>query len=440
MPKALILRRRVPEMSLEKVKLDNGLTVYNDRIPGARTNDVSVFVPYGSVNEQPGNEGVAHVFEHCVHLETDDFKDRQALRSFDKTHGMETNANTYYTRTLYYANGMEIEPNIARLSQILQHPHFPEDEVEHELKAVRREMAMRLDSPSEVHGLVSTLAMFGHPYGRSVGGYHDKIDFDVPTLKELHAKYYKLGRMSLVVTGAAKLEDVVRLAEQYFQADADPTFAEEPVPPATPGTDLRTGFILNDSQNVRVRLGYPLTPEFRDRFNKNRLAFSMANAAIADAALTALRYDKGVSYDGGTSFVTYNHPNAWSFRGGATTDADKVGTALDTLAEVLERDGKSYDDTNLAGIIASNKYAINSVITSNEQRNDGIVGRLESYREPEDIHAIVRRLDKVSVANVRAAIDEIVGYVGSRQGYVHLTGTKQAIGEVDRVIKLEEVA
>lgn len=78
-------------MSLEKVKLDNGLTIYNDRIAGARTNDVTVFVPYGSVNEQPGHEGVAHVFEHCVHLNTDEFADRTALRTFDRTHGMNTN-------------------------------------------------------------------------------------------------------------------------------------------------------------------------------------------------------------------------------------------------------------------------------------------------------------------------------------------------------------
>lgn len=426
-------------MSLEKVKLENGLTVYNDRIVGARTNDVSVFVPYGSVNERPGDEGVAHVFEHCVHLETDEFKDRRALSSFDRANGMETNANTSYTRTLYYANGMALEPNLFRLSQVLQHTHFPGEMVEHELKAVRREMATRLDSPGEAHGLAATQAMFGLPYGRSIGGFHGKIDFNAQTLKELHDKYYKLSRMSLIVSGAAKLEDVVRLASEYFKADTDPTFVEEDVLPITVGQDLLTGLVRDDSSNVRVRASFPMTPEFRQRFDSNRLAFGMASIAISDACLVALRYDKGVSYDGSMGFNIYNHPNAWSVAASVTTDSDKVSTALDTFSEVLGRDGSHYTDADLNGTIATYRYAFNNTFTSNDDRSDGVISRLESYREPEDMRSILRRLDKTSVTDVRAAIDEVVEFMGSRPRYTHLTGKRGDIGEVDRIIEQDEI-
>ena len=50
-------------MSLEHASLDNGLSVYVDRVPGANTNNVAMFVPYGSVNEARGDEGVAHAFD-----------------------------------------------------------------------------------------------------------------------------------------------------------------------------------------------------------------------------------------------------------------------------------------------------------------------------------------------------------------------------------------
>lgn len=334
---------------------------------------------------------------------------------------------------------MEVEPNILRLSQILQHPHFPEEAVEHELKAVRREMSTRLDSPHEAHSHAARLAMSGKPYGRSVGGYHDKIDFDVDTLKNLHAKYYKLGRMSLVVTGAAKLEDVVRLAEQYFVADADPIFVDEDVPAATPGKDLRTGLVRENSQNVRLSIGYPMTPEFRQRFNDNRLAFNMATSAIRNAAFMALRYDKGISYDGSVGISSENHPNAWSVDGDVTTDAGKVEVALDTFAKVLDQGGSTYGDVDLAGTIATYKYAFNCSINSTDDRAGSILERLESLREPEDMHAIVRRLNKIKVAQVRAAIDEIVGFVGSHDRYVQITGKESAIGEVDRIIDQSEI-
>ncbi len=91
-------------MALKSEKLDSGLTVYVDHMPNARTNSTNMFIPYGSVNELEGDEGMAHAFEHCVHLETDQFANRTDLARHAKLHGMQTNANTYYTRTVYYAN------------------------------------------------------------------------------------------------------------------------------------------------------------------------------------------------------------------------------------------------------------------------------------------------------------------------------------------------
>jgi|GEM_PF-5583942 len=45
-------------MSLEKRTHENGLTVYNDHIVGARTNDVRMYIPFGSVDEDLRHEGV----------------------------------------------------------------------------------------------------------------------------------------------------------------------------------------------------------------------------------------------------------------------------------------------------------------------------------------------------------------------------------------------
>ena len=427
-------------MSLEKVKLDNGLTVYNDRIPGARTNNVTMFIPYGSVNERPGDEGVAHVFEHCVFLGTDRFKNDTQLDEFDSRHGLEVNAATYYTSTVYYAHGMELKPNMVHLSQLVQHPHFPKGKVKHELKAVRREMTSTLDDIDELHAVAANLAMFGAPYGRNIGGHHDRINFDNQILKDLHAKYYKLGRMSLVVTGAAKLEDVARLAEQYFQADADPTFTEEVAPINALGKDLRTGLIYNGTQNVRARVSHPMTPEFRDYLNSNRLVVGMALSAIASATFTALRHTEGLSYDGGADINSDNHPNAWSIIGDVTTDPKKVGRALDIFSMVFECAGKRYSDKKLTGILAAAKYGINSVITSHDAHATNIVNYLDECREPVDMEAVIHQLDTIDIADIREAIDEVITFVGSTDRYVHLTGSKKGIGKVDRVIGINEIA
>ena len=426
-------------MSLEKVRLSNGLTLYHDQVAGARTNDATVFVPYGSVNEQPGNEGVAHVFEHSVFLKTDKFPTQAVMDRFDKLNGVEVNASTYFTSTTYEASAIDIEPTFFHLSQIVQHPHFPKKRVKHELKAIRREMVTALDDADEAHGLAAAYAMFGVPYGRSIGGYHDKLDFGAQALKDLHSKYYKLARMALVVTGAAELGDVVRLAEQYFQVDDDPTFVEEPVPLATPGTAYRTGLIRNDSNSVLVRVSHPLTPEFHEYFDKNRLAIKIAASVIRDTTFDALRNGKGISYDGGVDFDTNNHPNAWSFTGSVTTDPGKVGMALDTFSEVLENRGADYHDDDIVGTLALYKLAFNSIITTSSQRTANIINNLDEYREPEDMEMLVQQLDRMGVDEVRSAIDEIVGFVGSTDQYIHLTGSKKGVGKVDRMLKQSEI-
>ncbi len=427
-------------MALEKAILDNGLTVYNDRIPGARNNDVSVFVPYGSVNEQPGHEGVAHVFEHCVHLETDDFDNRTALRRYATAKGMMTNANTYYTRTIYYANGLELEPNMHYLSQILQHTHFPEESVEHELKAVRREMTTNLDSIDRMHTITSMDAMYGAPYGRSVGGFHDKIFFDTDTLKDLHDKYYKLGQMALIVSGKAKLDEVAQLASRYFEADQDTTQHANTPPAVAWGEHHRTGLVREDSNNVRMSVGYPMSSEFRDTFNERRLEFGVALGSLALSCFERMRYDKGISYDGSIYAMTFNHPDAWALSGGVTTDKENIATATTIFDEIYSKRGADFGDSELQGKLAQFKHAFARQLLSTEDRVDSHVNKLQSYREPTDVRKVMRKLDTIRMDDIRRAVDEIADYATVTQQYTHLTGTRDAIGDVERIIDQSEIA
>lgn len=426
-------------MSLEKLKLSSGLTIINDPIRGARTNDITIFIPSGSIHEKdPDEVGILHVLEHSTHAKTEMFTDRQALHRFDRRNGIGMGANTSSTRTLYYANGMEIEPNLVHLSQVVQHPVFSEDAVEQQLIAVRNEMIEHLENTAEAQGLAAILAMFGKPYGRSVGGYYDNINFTPEDVKRLHAKYYKLARMTLVVSGAAKLEDIVELAEQYFQPDDDPTFIEESLPPVTLGEHHRTGLVRDGSRNVRVRVGYPMPLEFKKVYDDNRLVFGMAELALQDTIFAALRDEKGLSYGGAVGFSVGNHANAWNFGGAVNTSPHNVEEALSTFTEVLAKDNSYYDEEDLQGVLASYKTAVNDSYLSNGDRASFIISRLESNRETQDLGEVLDELDTKKVADIRWAIDEIVKLTGVQERYTHLTGAREDIGDVDRMIDERE--
>lgn len=427
-------------MALETATLDNGLNIYVDRVAGSKVNTASVVVPYGSINEETSDEGVAHAFEHCVHLKTDKFQDMYALDQYDDLNGLETNANTTHTRTLYYANGLELEPCMVHLGQILRHTHFPQDMVENEMKAIRREAVTRLDEVLLMHLMSSKYAMFGNPYGRSVAGYHDKLNFGADKLKRLHAQHYALANMALVVTGAAKLDEVAALANRYFENDGD-----RPKPPrqelaVSLGEACLTGFAREDSNSVRVSISYPMTEQFRHRYNDNRLAINVASEVISNKAFRSLRYDKGISYSSVVFVDSRNHPNAWSLGGMVTTDAENVGIAKQVFDDIFSSTSADYADEDIAGVLAKAKYYMCRDANSPDSRASSHISRLESYRQPVDIRSDMRQLKKLKIEDVRSAIDDIVALTSSSAKYTHLTGKRQDIGEVERIIDQSEFA
>lgn len=425
-------------MALEKRTLTNGLTVYNDHIKDARTNHVRMYVPYGSYHEQPGQEGIAHVFEHSVFLQTDMFTGEQALDRYADRHGLETNAETDYLSTEYYANGVDLNPSLTYLSQILQHTHFPAEKVKHELNAVRREMTSCLDDINEMHDLAADNAMFGMRYGRSIGGYHDKLDFSADILHQLHNKYYQLGRMALIVTGKAEIDEVSELAEQYFTADTSPVAINEPLLAPTLGQVRHTGFLTKGSSAL-VSVNHPLTPEFHNKVQQNSLAYSMAERAISTAAFESLRQDRGLSYDGSVNF-NLRHRVTSFIAGNVTTDPEKVPAALDAFGEIFEQDSSQYSDDQLLGILARYAYAFNNSYTSNSAHMTFITQNLSEEQPVTDFDTELRKIADTTLPDIRAAIDDIVEYTNTHPRYVHITGNKKAIGKADRIIKQREIA
>lgn len=427
-------------MALEKVTLDNGLTIYNDHVPGAHTHNVSVVLPYGSVHEKEGHEGVAHVFEHAVHLQTDQFADRVALREYAELNGMVTNANTSYTRTQYYGNGVELEPSFVHLSEILQHTHLPEDSVVEELKAVRREALMGLDKPDLLHMVSRDYAMFNKPYGRRVIGHHNDIDFTAEELMALYKQYYTTDNMALIVTGAAQLEEVTHLANKYFDEQRQPS--EPIVQPVKSLFDgpRHTGYVQDGSSNVRLSVSHPLDQDLLKKSNESPITYSLASTVMSRACFELLRYEKGLSYDGAVGFDTYNHPDAWLFDGYVTVDAEKIQDAYAALGDIFSRTSDRYTDNDILGALATYRYSFLNGLSSLQRRTDGYVDKIASHQEPRDIETSIAMLKKIEVADVREKIDSIVDYLGTAPRFTHLTGTREAIGDVDKIIDKAEIA
>lgn len=427
-------------MSLETIKYPNGLRAYVDHMPSAHTTETNVFIPYGSVDEAPGEEGIAHALEHSVFLRTPRFPNKDSVRMHAKLSGMYQNANTYYTRTVHETHGIDPEPSYRHLSELVQHAQIPDDDATQEMKAVRREAMTRLDNVGEAHALASSMAMFGAPYGRAVIGFHEQLDFSGEQLRQAYERNYALGNMAILSVGATTTDDVDRLIRQYFDVNySRPLPPAQSLPQPSLGKDRLTGYAADESNNVRLKVAYPLTDEFRTRMLAQPGRIPVAMGVMRDECFNILREDKGISYDGGVYLSTYNHPNAWSMYGSVTTDAEHLETANEVIDEIFSRPSSWYSDKQILGSLAMSKYRLLSTIESMGGRMATYLDRLECYEEPRSMETIADIYHALTPDDIRASIDEIVQLALSQPRYEQRTGSRMEIGDVDRVIHSDEI-
>ncbi|MCA9338559.1 insulinase family protein [Candidatus Saccharibacteria bacterium] len=428
-------------MTVEKAKLQNGMSIYVDHIDGALVNEINVHVPYGSVHEAPGEEGVAHVFEHSVFLQTKKFKTDTAMVRYTKLHGVDINAHTNYTSTVYDGSGIDIEPSLVYLSEVLQYPQFPVKKFDHEMKAIRREIAEGWDNTDAMHEMALWYSMFGLPYGRDIGGHHGKLDFTADQMHDIFERCYKIGRMSLVVAGAATLDEVVGVAERYFDTDSDNTSKlKEPRKPRIARGGRRTGTIDDNSYSANVSVGFPMTAEFRRKYNADRLVYRLAEQAMTENLFNDLRTKRGISYGASLSADDSNHPNAWGYVASTSVDDKHVEKAIRIMRETFLMGSESYKDIDLRGQIAVEKYSLARQVPMIGARSLRVLDALNGYYAIREIADDYEQIKETEPEDIREAIDEIVDLASLSPEFIHVTGTVEAVGPADKLIDLHEIA
>lgn len=422
-------------MSLEKKQFANGLTAYVDYMPQAHTTAVDVLVPFGSVDEQPGQEGIAHALEHCVFLKTPDFPDEQASSLHARLNGMEENANTYYTRTIHETHGMIAEPAFHHLSQVLQHAEIRDKGAAHEMKAIRREAITGLDDSDMVHAIALDYTMFGLPYGRAVIGHHNALKFDGDLLRSTYESQYVLGAMAVIVAGSTPPDRAYALLERYFDVETKTTLPNRATPVRPVFTEsLTSGLVRPELNNLLISVAYPLTPELTERVKDDPMLYDIAASIMSDECFQQLRNGKGVSYDGGVSIDTSNHDHAWSLQASVTTDAEHTAVANDVFAAIFAKESREYSNDQIQAGLAMGKYGVLASLDSVNARTTNIEERLEYGCLPRDVDEVTARLRALTVTDVRDAIDSLVDLAATQSRFEHRTGKRKALGKVDTIV------
>lgn len=229
---------------IEEYQLSNGLKVLF--YPDAAQPKTLVNVTYrvGSVHENYGETGMAHLLEHMLFKGSTNYKDID--KEFNKR-GMRVNATTWLDRTNYFelfeANDENLEWALSMEADRMINATFTADELASEMTVVRNEMERGENNPFRIlSARMASTSYLWHNYANStIGARSDVENFPFDKLRKFYDKHYRPDNAVLTVAGRFDKEKTMALIKRSFGKLAKP---------ATPIETLYTVEPVQDGERV----------------------------------------------------------------------------------------------------------------------------------------------------------------------------------------------
>ena len=201
------------------VTLNNGLTIVTEELPSHSVASFQAWVKVGSADEEAGEEGLAHFFEHMLFKGTSKRAVGKIAEEVE-AHGGDINAYTSFDQTVYHITISARYADIALevLSDAILNSSFEEAEINKERLVVFEEMARSHDNPHDVSGELLFKTFYNnHPYARPILGYRKTIE-TVNRIKmmEFHQKWYCPSNIVFCAAGNFNSEVIIKKIESLF--------------------------------------------------------------------------------------------------------------------------------------------------------------------------------------------------------------------------------
>ncbi len=241
-----------PRIEFQEFTLPNGLRVIVHEDHSTPIVAVNVWYDVGSAHEAEGRSGFAHLFEHMLFQETENLDQGEVMRLIPAAGG-EFNGTTSQDRTNYFeilpANRLNLSfwTHRERMAKL----QVTEENFHREREVVKEERRLRYENQPYVAALVETLDTLANdwePYDHSaIGSMADLDAATVDDVREFYRRYYVPNNATIVVAGAVTVDEVRKLAEQYFgDIPRGPEMAPLPPPTPTPRTDGERRVVVED--------------------------------------------------------------------------------------------------------------------------------------------------------------------------------------------------
>ena len=323
---------------IHEYALPNGLQVllFPDNAQARAT--VNVTYRVGSMHENYGETGMAHLLEHLLFKGTPDHPN--IPKSFNER-GMGFNGTTWLDRTNYFESfeptGDNLEWALRMEADRMVNSHIAYEDLQSEFSVVRNEMERGENNPGRMLSQrVRAAAFEWHNYGNStIGARSDVEGVDIGRLQAFYRMYYQPDNATLIVAGDFDPNEAVAVIADSFGAIAAPD-RELPrvytVEPVQDGERLVTLRRVGEQSQVMAAYHSPAGA------TAENTALGVVARILADSSRGRLyrkMVEPGIAASAGANSDSFAYPGLFSLYATVPVDGDPQ-LVLDTLLEVGE--------------------------------------------------------------------------------------------------------
>ena len=335
---------------IRETRLENGLVLLTDRMPGLRSATLGFFVRTGARNEPRELNGITHFIEHTVFKGT---SRRSALDiAFEQDRlGGNLDAFTSHEETGFAIKVIDdqVEAAFDLLADMLLHPAFDEKELRSEQRVIIEEMKMTDDSPEELLGELFSKELFPNDaLGRPIAGSPKTVrSFNRERTRVFHEQTFCPANMVIVAAGNVDHDDILRLVENSFGAEAD----RIGIPQSEIGNpQIASPIVIRQKpglEQAHLIIAAPMVAARDERRYAADLLGNIIGGGVSSRLWQKVREDRGLAYSVGASNSLYRDCGVFSIFAG--TSPDTVGEVVDiAVAELGEVVRNGITDRELA--------------------------------------------------------------------------------------------
>jgi predicted Zn-dependent peptidase len=395
---------------IRRTRLDSGLRVVTEHLPGLRSAAVGFWVGTGSRDEPESIAGTSHFLEHLLFKGTETRHAAEIAEAVESCGG-DMNAFTGQEVTAYYVRVPDRFLALALdiLSDIVWSPALRTDEVESERQVILEEIRMRDDTPDDlVHDVFAGALFARHPLGREIAGSQGSISAVTrDQIATYHADHYQPSNVVVAVAGNVDHDEVVARV-----AGAQPTDGR-PRPHRDGGADIadadRFARVDRPLEQSHVVLG----ARALRRDDPDRFALAVVDQVLGGGMSSRLFQE--VREKRGLAYSVFSYRSAFEETGSlavyCATAPERVDETLDVVRAELDRlvaDG-GITDRELAGAKGHLTGSLALSLESSSSRMHRI-GRSElTMGEIPSLDWVVEQVEAVTEADVARVIERVLG-------------------------------